>query len=107
MAKYASKAEAKREIQALIDRNDKAVLRGITAIYAYQTADEQSMGITSHENGVGFSGVDAEIMSSFALQIASRGFLSPKQITIGRKIIRKYWRQLSEIAEARAASASA
>lgn len=103
MALYSSKADAKRKIQALIDRNDEAVCRGILAIYAYQTAEEQSMGVTVSDNGVGFNGCDAEILTSFAKQFKARGFLSRKQVALGRKKIRRYWRQLSVIAEAKKA----
>ena len=105
MALYSSQAQAKREIQALIDRNDKAVLRGIVAIYAYQTAAEQASAMTCEENGVGFSGCDAELLSSFAEQIKARGSLSQKQMVYGRKKIRRYWRQLAIIAERKAAQA--
>jgi hypothetical protein len=92
MTLYASKADAKRKIQALIDTNDRAVARAILAVYEYQTASEQSFGSTTDANGVGFSGVDAERLK--------RGYsLTEKQLPYARKKIRKYWNQLRYIAE--------
>lgn len=99
MSLYPSKAEAKRQIQALIDTNDKAVLRALAAIYASQTRAEQSIGGTHDANGVGFSGVDGEILSSFATFAARFGRLSDKQMVLARKKLRKYWNQLRVIAE--------
>ena len=105
MSLYSTKAEAKRKIQALLDVNDVAVIRGILAIYAYQTASEQNYGGTIEDNGVGFSGVDAVILSSFATYYKRFGRLSDKQMAIARKKIKKYWNQLRVIAEEKHANA--
>lgn len=80
--------------------NDAWVLRGLAAIYKYQTEDEKTSEETKHSNGVGFSGADANIMSSFAKQIARRGSLSEKQLVIARRKMQKYARQLVRIASA-------
>jgi hypothetical protein len=102
VALYKSKAEAKRKIQELIDTNDRAVARGILAIYEYQTASEQSFGSTTDANGVGFSGVDAELLSSFAERLKRGLQLTEKQLPFARKKIRKYWNQLRIVAELKA-----
>lgn len=104
MSLFASQAEAKRKIQALIDTNDRAVMRGILAVYEYQTSTEQAYGGTTDANGVGFSGVDAELLSSFATQLKKGRTLSEKQMVYARKKIRKYWNQLRVIAERKAAA---
>jgi hypothetical protein len=104
MGLFASKADAKRRIQTLIDTNDSAVYRGILAIFSFQTATEQAFDGTVEDNGVGFSGVDAELLSSFAKQIQKKGSLSEKQMVYARKKIRKYWNQLRVIAEEKAAA---
>lgn len=99
------------DIKSLLMRNDAAVWRGIARIYELQTADEQAADATHHENGVGFSGADAAILSSFARQINEfdpltskfKTPLSPKQLVIGRKKILKYSKQLAMIANAREA----
>ena len=68
-------------------------------IYEYQTADEQVYGTTKHYNDVGFSGADAEILSSFAVQLQKKGFLSPKQMQIVAKKMKKYWKQILTVAD--------
>lgn len=97
----------KEEIQALLNTNDQAVIRGLLAIYNRQTADEKSSESTNHENKMGFNGTDARFGSSLAKQILDwqaapvKKFakpLSPNQLAKGRKIIYKYAGQLTKIA---------
>jgi hypothetical protein len=49
------------------------------------------MVITAERNGIGFSGPDAEILSSFACQYPRRRSLCPKQMNLlqlfGRKMV--------------------
>lgn len=85
-------------IKLLLECNPKAVVRGICAIYKYQTAQEQDVGQTVVDNGVGFNAVDAEILSSFVSFYKERGFLSPKQMVIAKKKVMKYAKQLRKIA---------
>lgn len=68
-------------------------------IFDFQTKEEQKAEYTKDANGVGFSGVDGEILSSFAKQYASRGFLSPKQMDILYKKMPKYWNQIIKISD--------
>lgn len=96
----------KESIQELLETNDKAVGRALSALLTRQTASEQAMEDTIEHNGVGFTGVDGEFFTSLAKQFNRKGFLSPKQITAARKKdkrgvskVGKYWRQLIEIAE--------
>ncbi|MFA5216927.1 hypothetical protein [Sulfuricurvum sp.] len=88
--------EKKRIVQALLDVNDNAVINALLTIYARQTQDEQQSERTIENNAIGFSGVDAEILSSFARQYNERGFLTFKQMVIARKNIKRYWRQVIE-----------
>jgi hypothetical protein len=67
--------------------NPKWVERTLTVLYARQTASEQSAQTTVQKNGVGFSGFDGEIFSSFARQVATSTYvegkrLSPKQLGV-------------------------
>ena len=89
---------SKESIKELLHRNQKAVIRGILAIYDRQTRDEQLIHTTIDHNGVGFSGCDAEILSSFAKQIQEGRELSTKQFTLAKKRILKYAGQLAKIA---------
>ncbi len=92
----------KTSIQSLILSNPAALNRAIIKIYERQTAEEQSADQTIEHNGIGFNGVDAEIMSSFAKQLMSRGFLSPKQDAIARRKMPKYWKQILQLIEEKA-----
>lgn len=95
----------KEEIKENLKTNDLWVIKGVLAIYKYQTEEEQAVGCTKINNGVGFNGCDDIIMSSFAEQIKEwekfkkySSPLSKKQLTIARKKIIKYSGQLSKIA---------
>ena len=87
----------KEKIIHLIDTNDKAVVRALIRIYERQTADEQSAHATTHHNGVGFGATDAQFLTDIAKK-AQRYTLSERQIAAVRKAIKKYWRQLMEVA---------
>jgi hypothetical protein len=91
------KVWTKDDIKQLLATNDAAVLKAMLRIFEYQTFYEQQAEHTQDYNGVGFSGVDGEILSSFTKQFQTRGFLSPKQMTIARKRMQKYANQLLAI----------
>lgn len=94
----------KEKIHALLDKRDDAVTRALSAIYALQTADEKATEHTSHSNSVGFSAFDAKFCSDLATKV-NRGYsLSPKQIAIARNKMKRYHRQLCDIANARDAA---
>ena len=88
------KVWTKDDIKALLETNDAAVIKAMLRIFEYQTYSEQESEHTQDFNGVGFSGVDGEILSSFTKQFQTRGFLSPKQMIIARKRMQKYASQL-------------
>lgn len=100
----ATKAQAINMIKANLVANDKWLIRGILAIHARQTADEQSSHATKHHNSIGFNGLDGGILSSFADQIKAwvpserrPQPLSPRQLEIARKKMPKYAGQLLSI----------
>ena len=88
------------EIKNLIQTNDKVLYGALKKLYACQTADEQSVGETNENNGVGFNGVDAPILSSMTEFLIQRGYLSDKQKVIVRKKLVKYNNQLTKLANA-------
>lgn len=65
-----------------------------------QTVDEQVSKTTSHDNGIGFSGCDAEFLSSLAEQYLRRGNLSDKQMAFVFKKMPKYARQVVAMSDA-------
>jgi hypothetical protein len=85
---------------------DIMVERSILKLYEMQTEAEKVTERTTEHNGVGFNGVDAEIMSSFAQQLLRQKNsvrpegrrLSDKQRVLARKKLKKYARQLAGFA---------
>lgn len=88
---------SKESIQELLERSDEAVYRAMIQIYNRQTTDEQEYQDTHLYNSVGFTGVDANIMSSFTEYYKKFNKLSPKQMVIARKKMKKYWKQLLSV----------
>lgn len=77
--------------------NDKWIKKALIEILSNQTDDEVMNECTSNLNGIGFTGADAEILTSFAKQLMRRGSLSPKQMQITRRKMPKYWKQIMGI----------
>ena len=94
----AVKKWTKEEIREKMATDGRWLIRGLLAIYDRQTFQEQANGYTVEDNGIGFNGVDAEILSSIALNYKTRNFISPKQLAIVQKKMPKYAKQLSRIA---------
>lgn len=88
-------------IKALLDSNDKAVMRALVVLYNRQTADEQQSHVTSHLNGRGFNGYDANFGTDLAKQVMAGRGLSVRQLAAARKMCKKYARQLVEEANSK------
>ena len=73
--------------------------KALLKIFDFQTYEEKMYENTEIDNGIGFTGADAKILSSFAKQYKSRGFLSHKQMYILHKRIPKYWNQIINISD--------
>lgn len=69
-------------------------VKGLMRLYSYQDWAEQELNQTQNRNGMGFTMVDAEILSSFAKQYKEKGWLSQKQYGILAKRIPRYAGQL-------------
>jgi len=80
--------------------NPAWALRGLVRIYEFQTISEQQVGTTTDANGVGFSSVDSEILSSFARQVNMGRTLSIKQMLLLHKKMPRYWKQISGLISA-------
>lgn len=89
------KTITKEFIKKQLATNPAWAVKGLVKIYTLQTADEQASDTTSHDNGVGFSGVDANILSSFAKQVNAGRNLSPKQMAIVFKKMPRYHKQVA------------
>lgn len=82
----------------ILRTNDDQLGRALVALYARQTEDEQEAKVTGHSNGLGFNSVDAPFLSSVAESFNKYGRLTEKQADAVRKCIKKYLRQLVDIA---------
>lgn len=98
MTKTEMNRRVKEYVQHLLSVNDKAVERGLLAIYARQTAHEQVIEQTQEHNDVGFAGNDAEFLSSCAKSVQKYGSLTVNQLPWVRRRMMKYWRQLADVA---------
>ena len=94
---YKTKDSLVKALKEQLATRDNQAIKGLLTIYSYQTNEEQDNGYTKEYNGVGFSGFDSEILSSFAEQYKTKGFLSPKQMNFVKKYMPKYARQLLEL----------
>lgn len=86
-------------IKEKVGTNQQWAIKALLRIFEFQTANEQASETTNEDNGVGFTGCDAEILSSFAKQLNKGRNMSPKQMAIIYKKMPKYARQLMNIAE--------
>ena len=89
-----SKKDMIEQLRQRLASKDRWALRALMRIYQNQTADEQNSETTIERNGIGFTGPDAEILSSFARQYQRRGSLSERQMIILRRRIPAYARQI-------------
>ena len=92
------KVWTKESIQELLMKSDKAVIAALHSIYALQTADEKAGGHTSQVNSVGFSQYDAPFLTDMVRAYRQWGGLTPKQMAVTRNKIKRYHRQLVNIA---------
>jgi len=99
MTKKLTKGAVADYVKHQLKTDDKWAKAALLKIYEFQTEDEKRIGDTREYNNVGFSGAHAEIMSSFAVQLLGKGWLSPKQMIIVHKIICKYSRQIIQISD--------
>ena len=94
-----TKKEKVAFVKQMLASNPAWAVRGLLKIYEFQTEAEQRVGETTEDNGVGFSGCDAHILSSFAEQIKNGRQMSEKQLAIIYKKMPRYSRQLVNIVE--------
>jgi hypothetical protein len=92
------KTWAPDEIEKLLQTSDNMVMRSVVQIFNKQTEYEKTEDRTKERNGVGFNGFDAEFGTSIAKKVIAGRELTPKQIHFSRKMIMKYTKQLTKIA---------
>jgi hypothetical protein len=95
----ATKTQIKGFLKSKLASDKKWANTALIKIFEFQTNDEQQTEYTKYVNSVGFSGVDAKILSSLTKFYAKNGFLTPKQQIIVFKKMPKYWKQILEISD--------
>ncbi len=91
-------------IEKLLKENDRAVEKGLVAIYRRQTSEEQNSKTTIHRNGMGFSGAHASYGTYLAKWVLSGKRLNGKHLEKGRAMILHYAGQLLEVASQKEAA---
>lgn len=86
------------DIKKVIDTNDDQVGKMLVKLYECQTPEEKNGKSTAETNGRGFNKFDAPMLSSLAESYKQYGRLTPKQLQLARKSIKKYAGQLAKLA---------
>jgi len=96
MAKKITQKDKMNYVRNRLKKDEVWAKRALLVIYSKQTESEKVTGTTHLYNNVGFAGNDAEFLSSLAVQLKNKGYLSPKQMVHVMKRIHKYSRQIIE-----------
>lgn len=76
MTKYAYTVEFEKSVlKRLLGTNEKWAKKALMRIYDAQTCDEKQCGETMHDNGVGFAGTDAKLLTKIAKWYAENDFI--------------------------------
>jgi hypothetical protein len=108
-----TKAETIADWKEKLETNPAWALRALVVVYNEQTPTEQDYEVTAYTNGVGFTGIDAEILTSFAKQYLNKverfgrtATLSPRQMELLHKKMPKYAGQLYRLTQGKTAVAA-
>lgn len=91
---YKTKDSLIKALKEQLATNEKRAIEGLLKIYSFQTNEEKCEGYTKEFNCMGFSSIDSDILSSFAEQYTTKGWLSPKQMNVVKKHMPRYASQL-------------
>jgi hypothetical protein len=94
-----TKSAQKEFLQRMLSTNERWAKSALLKIYDNQTEDEQQAESTSQLNGIGFTGSDGQILSSFAKQLNTKQYLSVRQVEILMPKMKKYWKQILTISD--------
>jgi hypothetical protein len=97
----ATKKDTLSYVKAKLATDQVWALKALVRIFQEnQTADEQVAQTTSHDNGIGFTGCDAQFLSSLAQNYLRYGRLSDKQMGFVYRKMPKYARQVIAMSDA-------
>ena len=92
-----TKTKTREYLKKQLGSNIAWAKKALILISDNQTDDEMRNESTSDLNGIGFTGTDAQLLTSFAKQLMQRGSLSPKQMQLTLKKMPKYWNQILSV----------
>jgi hypothetical protein len=98
-AKKITLKQKEADLKEMLSTNIVWATSALLKVLANQTKDEVISECTDHHNGIGFTGTDAKILTSFAKQLQYGRTLSSKQSAILLKKMPKYWRQIMSICD--------
>lgn len=84
-------------IRFQLTNNPKWAVRGLLRIFENQTEDEKVSEYTKHDNKIGFNGTDATLLTSYAKQYLTKGYLTENQMKYVHKKMPKYAAQLERV----------
>jgi hypothetical protein len=98
-----------RDIVNLLRTKEAAVARALIVLNEFQTADEQAVRRSRHENEQGFTKADAKKGTEHAYYFAKNGYLTDEMLAYWRAPVKNtngkptfriaiYWRQLLQVA---------
>ena len=114
--------ETKEEFEMLLDTYNVFVERTLEVLLSRQTADEQASEHTTHRNGRGFTGLDGQFLTSLGKRVVAKKLegvapghrLTPNMLSAcrgrdkrGTHKLGKYWNQIQEEMEVKAAQVAA
>ena len=85
------------DLKTLITTDPNWTVAALLHVYSYQTADEQKSDQTEEDNGMGFNGVDAPILSSITKFYNRTGMMTKPQLGVVQRAIGKYHGQCEGI----------
>lgn len=88
------KTWTKEQIKDLLKEKDRFVISCLLKLYQSQTVEEQFKNVTISHNGIGFNSCDSVILSDIASQCYEKHFITVKQLSIVRRKILKYSKQI-------------
>lgn len=94
-----TKKAIKEFFKSKLSSDKRWAVKGMLKIYEYQTNQEKATQDTHEHNDVGFSGCDAELLSSFSEQVLQGRTLSDRQMVFVLKKMPKYWSQLVSLSD--------
>ena len=89
-----SKTQLVEALKFQITQSREKICRALMIVYDNQTEQEVLKGETIESNSVGFSSLDANILTKMAIFYQNRGFLTSKQLGIVKRLIPKYAGQI-------------